>query len=140
MTGTVRPEYRMLPEISKDTEPFWTGGAEGELRIHRCRACECWFHPPAGVCFRCRSRDVGPQAVSGRAKVAAYTINQHTWFPGFPPPYIVALVELDEEPDVRLTTNIVDCAVADVRVGMPVQVTFDRHEDVWVPIFRPVAS
>jgi hypothetical protein len=51
---------------------------------------------------------------------------------------VVAIVELDEDPETRLTTQIVDCAVEDVRIGMAVEVDFDQHEDVWVPVFRPV--
>jgi uncharacterized OB-fold protein len=72
--------------------------------------------------------------------VAAFTINQHPWFEGFPPPYVVAMVELDDEPGVRLTTNVVDCPVDEVTVGMPVEVVFEEREDVWIPLFRPVAS
>jgi len=70
----------VLPEVTADSRAFWTGGADGELRIYRCRSCQRYFHPPVGVCFRCHSRDVGPEAVSGRATVATYTVNQHPWF------------------------------------------------------------
>jgi uncharacterized OB-fold protein len=134
-----RPAYRILPEVTADSAAFWAGGADGELCIHRCRTCSRYFHPPVGVCFRCRSREVGPEAVSGRAKVATFTVNHHPWFgEAFPPPYVVAIVELDEDPETRLTTQIVDCAVEDVRIGMAVEVDFEQHEDVWVPVFRPV--
>ncbi|MHB2024876.1 MAG: Zn-ribbon domain-containing OB-fold protein [Mycobacteriales bacterium] len=133
------PAFRLLPEVTIESAAFWTGGAKGELLIHRCRSCGRWFHPPVGACFRCRSRDVGPEPASGRATVAAFTVNHHQWFEGFPPPYVIAIVELAEEADVRLTTNIVDCAAEDVRVGMPVEVVFEEREDVWLPLFRPVA-
>lgn len=136
----VRPRYRMLPEVTPYSEAFWTGGAQGELRIYRCRSCRRWFHPPVGACFRCRSPQVGPETASGRATVAAFTVNHHQWFEGFPPPYVVAIVELAEEPDVRLTTQIVGCSVDDVAVGMPVEATFEAWDEVWIPVFRPVAS
>jgi len=58
----------------------------------------------------------------------------------FPPPYVVAIVEIEEQPDVRLTTQIVDCPVGDVHIGMPVEVDFEQHEDVWVPVFRPATA
>src|ERR1700728_1296931 len=121
-----------------ESSAFWTGGAKGELLIYRCRSCGRWFHPPVGACFRCRSREVGPEPASGRAVVAAFTVNHHQWFEGFPPPYVVAIVELEEEPDVRLTTNIVDCAIEDVHIGLQVTVLFEEREDVWLPLFRPV--
>ncbi|GAB2983053.1 OB-fold domain-containing protein [Amycolatopsis acidiphila] len=134
-----RPAYRMLPQATADSTAFWTGGADGELRIHRCHSCSRLFHPPVGVCFRCRSRDVAPEAVSGRATVVSYTVNHHPWFgDAFPPPYVVAIVELAEDPEIRLTTQIVDCPVEDVTIGMAVEVAFEHHEDVWIPVFRPV--
>jgi uncharacterized protein len=129
----------MLPELTAESEAYWTGGEQGELRIYRCQNCRGWIHPPTRACWRCRSRDVAPEAASGRATVAAYTINAHPWLPGFPPPYIIAIVELEESPDVRLTTNIVECDIEDVRVGLPVEVTFEQREDVWIPLFKPVS-
>jgi uncharacterized OB-fold protein len=130
----------LIPEPNDDSEPFWTGGRTGELLIHRCEACGHWFHPPAPVCFRCRSRQVGPEPVSGRATVASFTVNHYPWLESITPPYVVAIVELPEESGVRLITNIVDCPVDDVRIGMDVQVVFERRADVWIPLFRPVAA
>ena len=59
---------------------------------------------------------------------------------GFPgsDPYIIAWVSIDEQPDVRLTTNLVDIEPDDVRIGMPVRVLFEHAEDVWLPLFTPV--
>jgi uncharacterized OB-fold protein len=57
--------------------------------------------------------------------------------PGFEPPYVIAIVELEDDPTVRLTTNIVGCAIEDVRIGMPVEVTFEANGEWFVPLFRP---
>jgi acetyl-CoA acetyltransferase len=73
--------------------------------------------------------------VSGRATVIGFTVNRHPWLPAFPPPYVIANVVLDEDPTVHLTTNIVDCDPGEVRVGAEVTVRFERHEDVWLPLF-----
>ena len=72
--------------------------------------------------------------------MAAVSVNVHRWLPGFDPPYAVAIVELDEESDVRLTTNIVGCDPWDVHIGMHVEVIFEEWDDVWIPVFVPVAS
>jgi uncharacterized OB-fold protein len=130
----------MLPEVTPDSKDFWTGGFEGELRIYRCQDCRQWIHPPVGACWKCRSRNVAAEVASGRATVAAYSINQHPWFPAFPPPYAVAMVELEEQPGVRLTTCLVDVAHDTVEVGMPVEVVFDEQGDVALPLFRPVSA
>jgi uncharacterized OB-fold protein len=130
----------MLPELTAESEAFWTGGADGQLRVYRCQDCRGWIHPPTRACWRCHSRAVGPETASGRATVFAFTVNQHPWLPGFPPPYVVAIVAMDESPDVRFTTNIVECDIEDVQVGLPVEVVFEHREDVWLPLFRPVST
>jgi uncharacterized OB-fold protein len=128
---------RPLPVVTRSTEAFWTGGARGELLIHRCQACGYLVHPPAGFCPVCEGRDVLPEPVSGRATVATFTVNHQKWEPDLEVPYVMALVELDEQPDVRLATNIVNCPVDDVAIGMPVRVLFEQHEEIWVPLFEP---
>jgi uncharacterized OB-fold protein len=92
------------------------------------------------VCWSCRSTRVAPEAVSGRGVVYAYTINHYQWLPDMPPPYVVAEVELIEQEGLRLLTNIVGCAVAEVRSDMEVEVVFARNDDVYVPLFRPTAA
>lgn len=57
-----------------------------------------------------------------------------------PPPYVVAIIELDDEPDVRLMSNVVGLDVDAVRTGMAVQVFFEDWGDVSIPLFRPVEA
>jgi acetyl-CoA acetyltransferase/uncharacterized OB-fold protein len=131
---------RPVPQPTISSEPFWTSGADGQLRIARCSSCGRRHHPPQPICPQCRSVDVGMAVVSGRATVAGFTLNHQQWLPAFPPPYVVAVVALDEDPSVRLTTNIVGCDPADVAVGMRVRVTFEPHEELWIPLFEPDPS
>ena len=67
----------------------------------------------------------------------SYTVNHQPWIPGFDPPYVIAIVTIAEQDDVRLTTNLVNCAPDEVRIGMPVRVTFEHREDAWIPLFEP---
>jgi uncharacterized OB-fold protein len=129
--------FRILPRVTPENEHFWTGGAEGELRFLRCQACGHWIHPPAPICPACLSRELAPEAVSGRATLHTYTVNHQPWYPGFDPPYVVAIVELPEQEGLRLTTNVVNCPVEDVRIGMPLRVVFEHREDVHLPLFEP---
>jgi uncharacterized protein len=129
--------FRVLPRITPDNEHFWQGGADGELRFLRCQGCGYWIHPPAPICPQCLSKDVAPEAVSGRAVVHTFTVNHQPWYPDLDPPYVIAIVELPEQDGLRLTTNIVGCAVDDVRIGMPVRVTFDQYDEVYLPMFEP---
>jgi uncharacterized OB-fold protein len=131
------PAFRILPQVTPQNEHFWTGGARGELRLLRCRACRHWIHPPAPICPSCLARDVAAEAASGRARVVTFTVNHQPWIPGFDPPYVVAIVELVEQPGLRLTTNLVGCAPEAVRIGMPVRVLFEERDGVWIPLFEP---
>lgn len=78
--------------------------------------------------------------VSGRGTVVGYTVNQHQWLPGFEPPYIVANVALSDAAGVHLTTNVVGVAPDEVHIGHEVEVRFEQHEDVWLPLFEPTGS
>ena len=130
--------FRLLPEVGPDNEHFWCGGAEGELRFLRCSACRTYVHPPSPVCPDCLSRELVPEAVSGRARLHTYTLNHQPWVPGFDPPYLVAIVDIEEQAGLRLTTNLVGCDPADVEIGMPVRGCFEeRDEGIFIPLFEP---
>ncbi|MFC4295807.1 Zn-ribbon domain-containing OB-fold protein [Novosphingobium tardum] len=131
---------RPLPALTADSRPFWTGGACGELLIEQCCACEYLIHPPTGFCPVCEGRETRFAPVSGKAFVETFTINHKQWMPGLPERYVLALVRLAEQDDVRLATNIVGCAPEDVSFGMPVSVRFEQCEDIWVPLFAPDAG
>jgi acetyl-CoA acetyltransferase len=75
--------------------------------------------------------------VAGTATVVGYTVNQHQWLPGWEPPFVIANVALTEDPSVHLTTNVIGCEPDEVHIGQEVQVTFEAHDDVWIPRFEP---
>jgi acetyl-CoA acetyltransferase/uncharacterized OB-fold protein len=131
---------RPLPQLTPTNEWFWTSGADGQLRIQGCTECGTLVHPPVPVCPACRSRSWAPTVVSGRATVVGCTVNRHQWLPGFEPPYAIAVVALAEDARVRLTTNVVGCAPEAVHIGQEVQVRFEPHEDVWLPLFEPTGA
>jgi acetyl-CoA acetyltransferase/uncharacterized OB-fold protein len=133
-----KPVKRPEPQPTISSEPFWTSGADGRLRIAQCQSCLRYHHPPQPACPACHSMEVAMTPVSGQAVVAGFTVNEHQWLPGFPPPYVVAVVALDEDPSVRLTTNIVGCEPEDVAIGMRVRVVFEQQGDIWFPLFEPV--
>ncbi|MFF3573324.1 thiolase C-terminal domain-containing protein [Nocardia jiangxiensis] len=129
---------RPLPQPSLASAEFWASGAQGVLRIAHCHTCARWTHPQRAICPHCHGRDVGMEPVSGHATVVGFTVNSQQWLPTLPPPYVVAIVALQEDSAVRLTTNIVGCDPAEVRVGMRVRVRFEQAaEDVWLPLFEP---
>jgi uncharacterized protein len=127
--------FRVQPALDDENRFFWTSGADGRLRFLRCRTCGFWLHPPVPRCPRCHGRDLAPEEVSGRGEVFSYTVNHQSW-DGSTEPYAIVLVELDE--GLRLTSNLVHCDLDEIRIGMPVQVVFEQHDQVWFPLFEPV--
>jgi uncharacterized OB-fold protein len=77
--------------------------------------------------------------VSGRGIVHSYTINHQRW-DGSAEPWAIILVELEEQEGLRLTSNMVGCHPDDVKIGMPVRVVFEQHDDVYFPLFTPEHS
>jgi uncharacterized OB-fold protein len=134
---------RMLPKVHGHNRAFWTGGADGQLMIARCTACALWVNPPAADCPDCGGALVA-HPVSGHGTVFTYTINYQPFNPAVPVPYVIAIVELDEQADLRIATNIVDCETDSVYIGLPVEVRFERQdadgESVFVPVFVPRAG
>lgn len=132
--------FRTPPALTNLNRAFWLGGAEGRLLIHRCSDCGFWLHPPAPVCRRCHSIAVAPAAVSGRGTLHSFSVNHQRWGPDDVEPYVIALVELAEQPGLNLLTNIVECLPSEVRIGMAVEVVFRPLADVWLPLFKPYSA
>ena len=129
-----------LPQLTFDNQFFWTSGADGVLRIQECGDCTALIHPPQPVCRYCRSHNMGVREVSGRAVLSAFTVNHRFSIPGLPAPYVVAQVAIEEDPRVRLTTNIIDCDPEELELGRVVQVVFEQNDDVWLPLFTPTSE
>jgi uncharacterized OB-fold protein len=133
--------FRILPKLTERNRSFWQGGERGELVFWRCQVCKYFIHPFQPICPMCHSKNLAPEAVSGRATVATYSVNYQAWMPGPELPYIVAIVEIVEQPSVRLTTNLVNIDPDAVTIDMPVRVIFEHHPDpdgdVWIPLFEP---
>jgi uncharacterized protein len=129
-----------LPALTLENAFFWRSGASGTLRFMRCTACRHYIHPPLPICPVCKCREVRDEAVAGRGSVLSYTVNRQVWERGLEAPYVLAIIELDEQRGLRLTSNIVNCALADVAIGMRVRVLFQHCEDVWLPLFEPEST
>lgn len=115
--------------------PFWKACREHTFLVHRCTACGRAYWP-FSTCLDHGSASMEWQPASGHGVVHTYTVVHHTYDPAFPPPYVVAVVQLDEGPFFH--TNVVGCPVDDVHVGMRVSVIYDATDDDTVlPRFVP---
>lgn len=130
-------DARPIPVSDPETAPYWEGAKAHELRLPRCAKCGHYEFPPKPRCSACLADALEWVRVSGRGTVFSFAIMRETFIKAFPPPYVVAQVELEEEPGLILITNIVDTDLTEVRIGQAVEVTFeDRSPEVTIPQFR----
>jgi uncharacterized protein len=128
---------RARPQPTPETQHFWDGTRQGELRLQSCDACGRIYFPPRPFCPTCASRSVSVFAASGKAVLYSYVIH-HRPVPGFTPPYAIAVVELAEGP--RMMTNIVECPQTPeaLQLDMPLEAVFEKLDDeITLPLFRP---
>lgn len=129
----------MLPQLTDHNRPYWTGGSSGSLMIPRCDDCGRWVDPVFDQCQTCEG-SVHHEPVSGRGSVFSFTVNRHEYHPNVPPPTVIAIVQLDEQDDLRIVTNVVGCDPSAVRCGLAVQVDFEQHGEVYYPVFTPAEA
>jgi hypothetical protein len=130
------PEPPLLPLVTPDTAFFWDGTAAGELRIQRCARCGALRHPPGPMCPGCgEASDGGYVVAAGTGEVFSYVVHHHPPVPGKRLPMVVALVQLPE--GVRILGEMPGVRPDQVRIGLPVRVTFTPASDMSLPAWRP---
>jgi uncharacterized OB-fold protein len=132
------PARNDLPTIEDESRPFWEAAKERRFLIVRCRSCRHAHHYPRPFCPFCWSEDVMWEDASGNATLYTYsTVYVNDLYPFREKlPYIAAVVDLAEGP--RVMTRIVDAAVEDLRIGMPLVADYEAVTDeITAPVFRP---
>ena len=131
---------RVIPKPTPETQHYWDGAKERELRLQQCKSCDKIYFLPRAFCPECGSRDVKVVKASGKGRLYSYIIN-HLPAPGFEGPFAVAVVELEEGP--RLMSNILECEQTPeaLQLDMPLEVTFEKLSDeINLPQFKPAKS
>ncbi len=131
--GTVS---RAVPQPTPETAHFWEGTRVGELRYQRCGSCGHAYLPPQPLCPACGSADVTVEISAGAGTVLSAIVS-HLKAPGVEPPFVLAVVELDE--GARLLTNVVevDARLDAVPPGRRVRVVYESIGEQTLPLFAP---
>jgi uncharacterized OB-fold protein len=127
-----------IPVPDEASAPYFEGAKQHKLMLMRCGDCGTWRYPSRFHCPNCWSENTEWKQASGKGSVYTYAAMHQLYHPGFEPdlPYVVAVIELEEGP--RIPSNIVGINKDDVRVGMPVEVTFeDIDAETSIPKFKP---
>ena len=129
----------LLPPIEPESAPFFEGTRNGELRVQRCIDTGRLIFPPRAASPW--GTHAAPEwvTVSGRGRVWSVVVPHPPLLPQFGDvaPYNVVVVELDEDPTVRLVGNVVSEAGApldsvephSVEIGARVRDVFDAVTD-----------
>ncbi|MFD9633925.1 Zn-ribbon domain-containing OB-fold protein [Streptomyces violascens] len=135
----------LTPVVDPDGAPFWEYAARGELRVQACAAPDCGRlrFPPRPCCPHCQSFAGEWRRVSGRGRIWSYVFPHPPLLPDYAAqaPYNAVIVELAEDPLIRLVGNVVaepDAALdsvdpARLRIGARVQVAFTEVDGMAVP-------
>ena len=147
MTTPTAAPAKPVPVPDPDSAPFFDGALDGMLMLRRCRVCNTYMSPVAGIgapvrprCVTCFSGDLEWAPAGGRASLYSFVLMHQLYDEAFAAdiPYNIAVVETEE--GVRLTSQVVDCPNDALEIGMSLEVTFERMSDeVAVPKFRPAA-
>ena len=133
--------HPLVPVPTPETQPYWNGVAEGELRLPRCRDCGGAYFPPSPVCPHCTSRSIEWFTASGDATLYSYVIHQRPsklW--NVDGPMSVALVTLAEGPMV--VSTVVGCPQTPeaLVLDMGLKATFVPFDEVSVLAFLPTGA
>lgn len=142
-----RSPDRPRPVLDALSRAYWEAAGRGELAIQRCEECGHYQHPPRPLCERCASADFGYPAVSGRGHVYSFTTNHQRNVAGFEQavPYVNLIVELEEQPQLFLLSDLPAGEADWIAIGAPVEVVFDpieaaEGEAIALPQFRPTVG
>lgn len=127
-----------VPQVDEASQPYFDAAKRGELAIRRCAECGEYSEPAAFSCYKCASLDLEWAIAKGTGKLHTFGLMHQMYHPAWADemPYNIAVVELSEGP--RITTNIVGCGNDELKIGMPVEATFDPVSDeVSLVRFRP---
>jgi uncharacterized OB-fold protein len=126
--------------IDHDNKEYYRGLLQRRLLVNRCTDCGRWSQPPRGICPACWSDAVVPTEVSGRGTVyLTMLLHQGPQVDGvdYSTPHPVVLVDLEEQEGLRATATVADVANEDIRIGMPVELTWLERGGAPTPAFRP---
>ena len=118
-----------MPEATPESQPHWDGLKEGRFLIQQCKECGTHRHYPRPVCAKCWSLAFRWVAATGRGKVHSWTTTHQVFDASVAgqTPYLLATVDLEE--GVRMLGRLPGVDAAQLRIGAPVQIAFDKVND-----------
>jgi len=110
------------PRPDPDSEDFWRATEAGRIELCRCRQCGLWHHPPLERCRDCAG-ETHFEPIQGTGQLHSYIVVRHAAVPGYLDelPYVIGLVELDDQPGLRVVGQLPEVDPAAIEPGSRVQ-------------------
>lgn len=130
-----------LPIPDEDSQPFFAGARERRLMIQCCSTCGTFMWPVHTHCINCLGADITWVRASGRGTLYSFALMHQVFHPGFASEIPYNLAEVDLAEGLRILTNITGCPNDQLRIGMPLEVTFEvLTDEITLPKFKPVGQ
>jgi uncharacterized OB-fold protein len=132
-----------MPRPDEVSEPYWAAAKRHELHMQRCAGCQRFRFPPQPMCPECHSLESEWRPMSGRGRIFSWVECHPPVLPAFREraPFLVVLVELDENPLLRVLGNLLDVDRERLAIGQPVQVCFEvLTDEVTLPQWRQLSG
>jgi uncharacterized OB-fold protein len=129
-------EHPPVPEPTPVSRPFWEGLTEHRIRIQYSPSSAQYVFYPRLLAPGTLADDLEWREIPGEGTLYTFTVAER---PTAPPwqaavPQLLAVVEWDEGP--RVSTELVDVAPEDIRVGMRVEPVFHDLPDEGITLLR----
>jgi uncharacterized protein len=126
-TVAAQAPAKPLPEPTAASAPYWAAVDDGELRMQHCAACSGWTFPPSTRCRHCAAGEPHWRPVAGTGELLTWSVVHQAPYPAYGPdtPYVVAVVRLDEGP--QLMANLLDADEGALAIGARVRVVFEER-------------
>ncbi|MGB3072145.1 MAG: Zn-ribbon domain-containing OB-fold protein [Ottowia sp.] len=135
MTTIAQDRELPSPAITPENQAYFDGTGKGVLMLKYCDACERFHFYPRAICPHCFSERTRWVEASGKGTIYTFSVLRL----GTPTPFALAYVQLDEGP--RMMTNLVDCDLDALEIGMPVRLVCKPSANgTMIAMFTPVAS
>jgi uncharacterized protein len=120
------PKQSPVPdELDK---PFYDAANDGKLVIQFCGGCQRWQFPPQAACAACGSGDsLSWREIAGRGTIYSYGVVYDSPITVLQPdqPYNVAVISLDQAPEINMLSHLPGSEPGEVRIGAAVRLVFE---------------
>jgi uncharacterized protein len=123
---------KFLPEdIPPWQMEFWRSSRNRNVKLQKCTNCGAYRYVPKEFCNRCQSSSATWEPVSGNGVVYSFTLVRRAPTPAYQADAPYTIVHVDMEEGVRMVGLWTGSDTDEVRIGLPVRLTYEAVTSDW---------